>query len=50
MKELASERRRFGYPGLVVTDNGTELNGNAMLKWQEDSKVDWHYIPPGKLM
>lgn len=39
-----------GYPCMVVSDNGTELTSNAMLKWQEDRKVDWHYIAPGKPM
>lgn len=39
-----------GYPCLVVSDNGTELTSNAILKWQEDRKVDWHYIAPGKPM
>ncbi len=35
---------------MVVSDNGTELTSNAMLKWQEDRKVEWHYIAPGKPM
>ncbi|GFE63164.1 hypothetical protein KIN_02380 [Litoreibacter roseus] len=39
-----------GYPYLVVSDNSTELTSNAILKWQEDRKVDWHYIAPGKPM
>ena len=39
-----------GYPVQVVSDNGTELTSNAMLKWQEDRKVGWHYIAPGKPM
>ena len=39
-----------GYPCMVVSDNGTELTSNAILKWQEDRKVDWHYIAPGKPM
>ena len=43
-------RRRFGFPCLVISDNGTELTSNAMLKWQEDRKVGWHYIAPGKPM
>ncbi len=38
------------YPCMVVRDNGTELISNAILKWQEDRKVDWHYIAPGKPM
>jgi transposase InsO family protein len=29
---------------------GTELTSNAMLKWQEDRQVEWHYIAPGKPM
>ena len=39
-----------GYPCMVVSDNGTELTSNAMLKWQESRQVDWHYIAPGKPM
>jgi putative transposase len=37
-----------GYPCMVVSDNGTELASNAILTWQEDQKVEWHYIAPGK--
>jgi len=39
-----------GYPCMVLSDNGTELTSNAILKWREDRKVDWHYIAPGKPM
>lgn len=46
--DLIAELR--GYPCMVVSDNGTELTSNAMLKWQEDRKVEWHYIAPGKPM
>jgi len=35
---------------MVVSDSGTELTSNAILKWQKDRKVDWHYIAPGKPM
>lgn len=35
---------------MVVRDHGTELTSNAILKWQEDRKVDWHYIAPSKPM
>ncbi len=37
-------------PCMVVSDNGTELTSNAILKWQEDTQVSWHYIAPGKPM
>ncbi|WP_245412857.1 IS3 family transposase [Oceaniradius stylonematis] len=39
-----------GYPCMVVSDNGTELTSNAILKWQEERRVEWHYIAPGKPM
>jgi len=45
-RELDRIAELRGYPCLVVSDNGTELTSNAMLKWQEDRKVDWHYIAP----
>src|ERR1700728_1534040 len=37
-----------GYPALVVSDNGTELTSHAILRWQEERSVLWHYIAPGK--
>ena len=35
---------------MIVSDNGTELTSNAILAWQEDRQVEWHYIAPGKPM
>jgi transposase InsO family protein len=29
---------------------GTELTSNAILTWQQDRRVKWHYIAPGKPM
>ena len=49
-RELDHIARRRGYPLLVVSDNGTEFTSNAMLGWQQDHVVDWHYIAPGKPM
>ena len=37
-----------GYPGMVVSDNGTELTSSAILAWQAARGVEWHYIAPGK--
>jgi putative transposase len=37
-----------GKPAMIVSDNGTELTSNAMLRWAEDNGVEWHYIAPGK--
>ena len=39
-----------GRPRMLVSDNGTELTSNAILRWQQDSGVGWHYIAPGKPM
>ena len=33
---------------MVVSDNGTELTSHAILRWQEERSVLWHYIAPGK--
>jgi putative transposase len=37
-----------GKPGTIVSDNGTELTSNAILRWADDHKIAWHYIAPGK--
>ena len=37
-----------GRPLMIVSDNGTELTSRAVLQWQEDAGVEWHYIAPGK--
>jgi putative transposase len=39
-----------GRPVMIVSDNGTELTSRAILQWQEDQCVEWHYIAPGKPM
>ena len=33
---------------MIVSDNGTELTCNAMLKWTKENGVEWHNIAPGK--
>jgi putative transposase len=35
-------------PAMIVSDNGPELTSLAMLRWQQERQVDWHYIEPGK--
>ena len=37
-----------GKPEMIVSDNGTELTGNAVLRWAADHEIEWHYIAPGK--
>ena len=31
-----------------VSENGTQLISHAVLGWCQDTRVDWHYIAPGK--
>ena len=37
-----------GEPQTVVSDNGTEFTSNAILKFVDERKFDWHYVAPGK--
>lgn len=47
-RELDRIIERRGKPAACVSDNGTELTSMAILKWQKDRDVAWHYIQPGK--
>lgn len=44
VRELDALIALRGRPLMVVSDNGTELTSRAILQWQEDSRVEWHYI------
>jgi putative transposase len=50
VRELDRIAATRGYPCMVVSDNGTELTSNAILRWQHERTVEWHYIAPGKPM
>ena len=47
-RELDAIIRLYGKPKTIVSDNGSELTSRAMLDWQNQSGVKWHYIAPGK--
>jgi len=49
-RELDRLIERHGKPDTIVSDNGSEFTSHVMLKWQEKTKVNWHYIAPGKPM
>ena len=49
-RELTAIMARRGRPKTIVSDNGTELTSMAVLKWCQDTGIDWHYIAPGKPM
>ena len=50
VRELDRTAELRGYPCMIVSDNGTELTSNAILSWQQQRGVEWHYIAPGKPM
>jgi transposase InsO family protein len=47
-RELDRIIARRGRPAMIVSDNGTELTSHAILHWQKERGVEWHYIAPGK--
>lgn len=49
-RELTAIIERRGRPGMIVSDNGTELTSHAIFAWAKDQRINWHYIAPGKPM
>lgn len=37
-----------GRPQTIVSDNGTEFTSMAILRWTQETQIEWHYIAPGK--
>jgi len=48
VRELDTLIARRGRPKVIVSDNGTELTGRAVLQWASQCRIEWHYIAPGK--
>jgi putative transposase len=48
VRELGEIIARRGKPCMIVSDNGTELVSRAILRFTEDTGIEWHYIAPGK--
>ena len=49
-RELDALIRLRGKPTTVVSDNGTELTSMVVLRWCQETRIDWHYIAPRKPM
>ena len=47
-RELDAVIAARGRPLSCVSDNGTELTSMAILRWSQETRVEWHYIAPGK--
>jgi hypothetical protein len=50
IRELEAIMAVRGKPVTIVSDNGTELTSNAVLRWAAEQGIEWHYIAPGKPM
>lgn len=47
-RELDTLVNLRGQPLTIVSDNGTELTSMAILCWSQKTRIEWHYIAPGK--
>ena len=47
-RELDAVIAARGRPSMIVSDNGTELTSMAILRWSQHTRIEWHYIAPGK--
>jgi putative transposase len=50
VRELTQPIAQRGKPGMIVSDNGTELTSIAVLAWCGQIGVEWQYIAPDKPM
>jgi putative transposase len=48
VRELKSIIAWRGQPAICVSDNGTELTGGAILRWSQETRVEWHYTSGAK--
>jgi putative transposase len=48
VRELDALIAARGRPLTIVSDNGTELTSRAVLEWTNKTRLEWHYIAPGK--
>ena len=42
-RELDRLVRLYGRPETIVSDNGSELTSRAILEWQNETSIAWHY-------
>jgi len=47
-RELTALDMRHGKPLMLVSNNGTVFTLHAILKWTATTRVEWHYIAPGR--
>lgn len=42
IRELDDLIRRRGQPDMIISENGTEMTSQAVLRWCQDTGVGWH--------
>lgn len=47
-RELGALIAVRGRPTTCVSDNGPEFTSLAILRWCQETRIEWHYIEPGK--
>lgn len=47
-RELDALVRTHGKPDCIVSKNGAELTGHAILTWADQNAILWFYVDPGK--
>jgi putative transposase len=47
-RELDAIIAQRGKPATCISDNGTEFTSMAILRWSQESRIEWHYIAPGR--
>jgi putative transposase len=47
VRELKRKAVKRAIPRMIVRDNGCELTSSAVLR-SSFTRVEWHYIAPGK--
>jgi putative transposase len=50
VRELTALIEQRGRPGIIISDNGTELTSHAIFVWAKDQRIEWHYIMSGDPM
>ena len=50
LRELTKIIEPRAKPGMIVSDNGTELTCNVILTFAFEQNLNWHYTASGKLM
>ncbi|SDQ15238.1 Integrase core domain-containing protein [Pseudovibrio sp. Tun.PSC04-5.I4] len=50
VREFEAVIKHRGQVATIVSDNGTEMTNSAVLKFCQDTTLNWHYIAPSKPM